>query len=312
MAITDEYTLYAININKTADVLLKQIVSQSMSAGLRKIIEASDGEVDPRYVAVMDQRPTMGFSTTDIKTALDLAGISGHEIDVDDGAQGALEMFFQKLAEGGTRAGAGNHMKLAVNEGILIPVTLSASQGGRATLTYLCVCTYDGTNNPIVIAISQDLAAGTPGTAVLWTLGPIELNGTLVNGIVDVSINFGIDLRIDASDGEHWARFVAIMNRQPSVSFSTPDVGLFNTLGLSGAAQGATDSLVYLRKLAEGSTRVADATAEHIKITVDEGHINVEDITTEHGQRAGVTGIITPTYDGTNAILAIDTAAAIA
>ena len=83
-------------------------------------------------------------------------------------------------------------------------------------------------------------------------------------------------------------------------------------LGLSGAAQGATDSVVYLRKLAKNGTRTADATAEHISFTIDDGMMYCSDITNRHGQRIGTEIVIHPIYDGSIAILVIDPACAIA
>lgn len=312
MAITDMYTIYAVNLNMTTDIWITQIVDQRVSLGITRFLEASDGEVDPRYVAVNEQRPVIGFTTTDLAVALGTAGIDGHAIDVDTAAtKGSFEAFFQILAEGGTRGGASLHTMLTINEGILVPRTLSASQGGIARLSYECHATYDGTNDPIVIATSQSIAAVTAGVTSLWTLGPVSLNGTDVNGVMDMSIDFGIQLLVEGSDGEIWPRYVAIMSRQPTISFTTPDAGLLNTLAIEGTAQGATNSVIYLRKMDEGATRVAEATEEHISITIDEGHLAVEDVTGAHGQRLGARATITPTYDGTDAILVIDTTAAI-
>jgi len=311
MAITNMFTLAQVNINRDVDVLLAQIVDQNVTLGLSRFLEGSDGEVDNRYVAVNEQRAMIGFTTTMLATALGLAGINGTPLDVDTPAtKGSLEAFFQLLAEGATRAAGATHTMLTINEGILIPRTLSASQGAVARLGLEAHATYDGTNNPIVIAASQALP-GTPGVSELFTLGPIQINGVAINGVVDVAVDFGIEVLVEGSDGEPWPRFVAIMRRQPSVSFSTPDAGILSTLGITGAAQGATDSVIYFRKIAEGATRVADVTAEHIKISVDEGHISVEDITGSHGARLGVRCTITPTYDGTNAVFVIDAASAI-
>ena len=85
-----------------------------------------------------------------------------------------------------------------------------------------------------------------------------------------------------------------------------------NTFGLDGTAQGATDSYVYFKKVAEGGTRVADATAEHIKFNVDEGIITVDSTDADDGGIATSTVRITTTYDGTNAPIVVSTTSAIA
>ena len=86
-------------------------------------------------------------------------------------------------------------------------------------------------------------------------------------------------------------------------------MGILATLGLSGAAQTATNSVVYLRKLDAGGTRVADDGSEHISFAVDDGRVSVTGVTGPHGQTLGADVRISPTYDGVAAIFAIDTTA---
>ena len=307
MALGDNiYTIYAVNIANDVPILLNQCTDGALDTGLREIIEGADGEVDARYAAVMEQRPVFAFTTTSLQTALGAAGISGRFLDIDDTATyGPLEAWFQKLAEGSTRAAGASHLKMIINEGMLLPRTLRASQGQVASLRYDALATYDGSNEPI--AISTAAVSGTPGVSALWTLGPVVLNGTEVNGVVDLEVPFGIREIVEGADGEVWPRYSAIMERRPAITFTTPDANLFNTLTLTGAAQGATDSLIYLRQMAEGSTRTAIDGGGHIKIAVDKGRIFVENITGSHGQRVGTRVRITPTYDGSNAVLAITT-----
>jgi hypothetical protein len=297
MAITNVFTLCSVNLNRVTDVLLGQMVDQNINLGISRFLEGSDGEVDNRYVSISEQRPMIGFTTTALAVALGVAGISGTPLDVDTPAtKGSLEAFLQLLVEGGTRAATAT--MLTINEGILIPRTLSASQGAVARLSLEAHATYDGTNDPIVILAAQTIPTVTPGVAELFTLGPVQLNGVAVNGVVD-------------SDGEVWPRFVAIMRRSPTISFTTPDAGILTTLGITGDAQGATDSVVYFRKIAEGGTRELDATAEHIKISIDDGMVHVEDLSASHGARHGVRCTLIPTWDGTAAVMVIDPASAI-
>jgi hypothetical protein len=304
------FTLAAVNLNRDTDVLIGQMVDQNINLAVTRFLEGSDGEVDNRYVSINEQKPMIGFTTTAIAVALAQAGISGVGIDVDTPATlGALEAFFHLLVEGGTRAATAT--KVTINEGILIPKTLSASQGAIARLTMEAHASYDGTNDPLVLLASQTLPATTPGVAELFTLGPVQLNGVAVNGVTDLSVDFGIELFVEGSDGEVWPRFVAINRRSPVISFTTPDAGLLSTLGITGDPQGATDSVVYFRKIAEGGTRELDATAEHIKFSIDEGMVYVEDASASHGSTYGLRVTIVPTFDGTNAVLVISTASAI-
>lgn len=314
MAISRAFTLGPIDLDtKTLGVggaLLGGIRDMTPALGLNPIVEGSDGEVYARFVAIMSQRPTVRFSTTEIKAALDKCGLSGMIIDNDVTYKG-LVFYLQQLAEGGVRSGAGANMKITVPEGILVPRTLSVDQDGAAILAYEALATWDGTNDPFVLAVDQDMPAGTPGVANLWTVGPVKINGTALDSVMGLNIDFGLDARAEASDGEVWPRFPYIHGVRAVATFRTRDVELLNTLGITGDAQGETDSVIYLRKLKEGGGRELDATEVHISLTVDEGLIAVTELGAAHDGQAEATVTLWATYDGSNAPFVIDTTAAI-
>jgi hypothetical protein len=313
MSITKLYTLYAVSLDTAtlagSDVLLDQIQSFGVSTGINRVLQRGDGQVDPTYVAVMSQRPGIQFTTTALATALGAAGISGAEIDADETYPG-LVSWFQKMDEGGTRASGSSHLKMTAASGILVPRSIQASQDGPATANFEAILTYDGSNEPIVIADSQALA-GSPAVGELFTVGPASINGSALEGVQEITIEPGIQLRVASGDGDVWPTYVAIMSRAPSIRIRTTDATALATFGLDGTEQGATDSVVYFRKMGEGGTRVADGTSEHISVTVDDGMVTVEnqDVTQDGVAVADV--VLTPTYDGSNAIIAISTAAAI-
>ena len=317
MSVGDVHTLYACNIAPTtvADaIFIDQVANQSIDPGIQEILSSGDGQVDPTHVATMQQAPRISFSTSKLATLLAEATsaflLNGLKIDSDVTYDGA-EFWFQKIAEGGTRTAGANHIKMTVNEGLLLPRAITAAQGGIASIGLDTIITYDGTNNPIVIATGQALE-GAPSISELFTLGPVSLNGTTINGVQSVSIDPGLVEIVQFGDGQVWPTFVGIMQRQPLITLTTLDVAAFNTFGLSGTAQSATDSVVYLRKIAEGGTRVADDTAEHIKFSIDDGKIIPRAIAGANGAPQMMQLELRPTWDGTNAIIVIDTASAIA
>ena len=309
----DIYTLYAVNIATTAavDLFIDQIVRQRISPGIQRILAGGSGSVDPTYVAVMDQKPTITFDTTALATVLASCGISGLKIDSDVDDVGA-EFWFQKLEEGGTRATGANHRKMTVNEGLLVPVEIRAPHNGApATLSMSLAITWDGTNDPIVLESSQSLT-GSPSVGEIFTAGPVMINGAEVEGIQETIIRFGLDVMTIGGSGSVWPTYAAIRAREPEIVFTTLDASHFATYGFSGTAQGATDSIVYLRKVAEGATRVANATAEHISFTLDEGMVHTQEVGGDHNNPQMPSLIFVPTYDGSNAIIVVNTATAIA
>ena len=316
MAVTTAHTLYAVDVDPITAanaVFIDQVSDFTVDPRIAETLQAADGAVDPTYVAVMSQDPRITFSTTAIATFLaevtNTAFMAGIKIDSDVTHDG-LECYFQKLAEGGTRSAGATHVKLTVNEGLLLPRAITASQGGIATLPLECVIGYDGTNEPIVITANQALA-GTPVVGELFTVGPANINGVALDAIQSVTIDPGIAEIALASDGAIWPTYIAIQSRQPMITIQTLDVSILNTYGLDGTAVDASDVIVFLRKLLEGGTRTPDATAEHISFTIDEGIIRCGAITGAHGDVLGAQLEIRPTWDAVNAILVIDPAVAI-
>lgn len=311
MAIT-AHTLYAIQIQTTAavDLLIDQISNQNVDTGITELLLSADGDVDNTFVALQSQNPRIGLTTSALATVLASCGISGLKIDSDVDDDGA-ECWFQKMDEGGVRATGANHYKLTVNEGLLLPRGISAPNDGHATMDMELIITYDGTNDPIVIASSQSLE-GSPSVGEVFTCGKVVINGAQLEGIQNIDIDFGLSELVLSADGQLWPTFAAIQGRAPSITIRTTDVGSLSTFGLTGDAQGATDSLIYLRKFSEGSGRVADNVAEHISFSIDDGMIYVTavDGDSDSPQMADVK--ITPTYDGSNAVMVINTATTIA
>jgi len=316
MSVTALHTLYAVDVDPITEanaVFVDQVNTFSIDPALQSILQSGDGQVDPTFVAVMAQSPRLRFTSTALATILAEVSsaflTSGIKID-SDGTHDGLEAFFHQITEGGTRTAGANHIKMTINEGLLIPRPLNAAQGGVASLDLEAVIGYDGTNEPVVIATGQSLI-GTPAVGEIFTLGPVSLNGTTINGVQSIAYDPGLQIITQSGDGQVWPTFVAIMSRRPRLVINTVDVGVFSTFGLDGTAQSATDSVAYLRKIAEGGTRVADGTAEHIKLTFDDGIIYCGPISGSQGQVLGAQLVLEPTYDGTNAIVVIDAASAI-
>ena len=309
MAVTALHTLYAVDYDGG---LIDQISDWGYDVATAELLKGGDGQVDPTFVCVGQQEPAIRFTTTGIAKALAVSGISGVAIASD----ALFTAYMQQMAEGGTRTAGANHITYVISQGILVPEQINASTDDAATISYVAHATYDSSNLPVIIAGSQSLT-GTPSTSEIFYCGPVKVNGQTINGVQNVTIDFGITVYKKGGDGLAWPSFVCISTRQPSITVTTLDAGfgtnaLFTTSGLAGIAQSTTDSVVYLRKADEGGTRTADATEEHISFTIDEGRLEVSSVQGSHGEALGATIKITPTWDATAAIMAIDTTAAIA
>lgn len=301
----NRFTLYAVSV---AGTLIKGITDQRIDPGIVARATAADGLADPTYAHVPVQDPTIAFTTHQLKDVLDACGISGLAISATP-----VILYLQKLGDLGIRAAGATHLKLTVARGLLVPRTLSARRGGvPATIEYALTPVWNGTVDPIVAAVSQALA-GTPGMDQAYTVGPVRINSgsVAIDNTQDITVDFGIQVSVGRKDGEVFARDAAIMSRRPTIRVTSLDAEILSTFGPSGAKQGATDSEVWLQKIDRLGTRVAAATAEHIKFAVDDGMITPLPFGAAQDGEAEGGVLITPVWDGTAAIMAITTAAAI-
>jgi len=302
MAVTDIGTLSLVDMT-TPDLTIGGIVSQEVSPGIQAAAESSDGEVDARFVSIMSQDFRIGFSSRHLAVCLAGIGISGAEM-------ADLDTYFQKIAKYGTRTGGAANLQIRAATGMIYPVAISARHNDAAIISYMAVpLSTDGSTAPVALNNNVAIPAGG-GISEKFTAGGVSINGAAV-AVESIDVAFGLQVAVEASDGHVFPTFASIMSRQPIITVRTMDRLALNTLGISGAAQGATDSVVYFRKVAANGTRVADATAEHVKISIDDGLIHCGAINNRHGQRIGTEITILPVYDGTNAILVINAASAI-
>lgn len=311
MAITT-HVLHSVNIDNAGagnDLVIAQITDFGVDTAIQELLLSADGIVDPTYTAIAEQRPKVSLTSSALATILAKAGIAGLAIAAA-GAEYGADCYLKKVAAYGTRETGSNHVRLRIMNGFLLPRTLNAPHNQVATLGMDLIAIWDGTNNPIIIAGSQALV-GSPVVSAVWTAGKVMINGVQLEGVQNISIDFGIQEMVLGSDGNVWPTYCAIRERRPRITIRTLDAISLSTFGLSGAAQTGTDSLVYLRKMDKNGTRVADNVAEHIKFSIDDGVIQVRSVRGSHPNQFESEVTIIPTWDGSNAILVLDTASVI-
>ncbi len=218
-------------------------------------------------------------------------------------------MFLKKKALAGTHTAGANHYRVRLANGMIIPQSISASNDGPAEVTYAVIgYSTDGSTSPLSITGSTALPT-TPAYDSAHTVGPVKINGSTYTGITKIDINFGIQEILMAADGEVYDTWISLQERTMTVSVTSIDAGLFNTLGIIGAAQGATDSLVYLRSCTIDGTRDADISATHLKASIDQGYIRPDSLSVSQGNPYEFSFVIECTYDGTNLPIALSVAA---
>lgn len=305
MAMTT-WTLACIVINGTQ---INQVQEQSMPTGFNEIIESSDGMVDPTFSAVMAMAPRLSFKTTAIATLLGVVGITPVSISAN------VVFYYQQTQPNGTRLTGSVHRSATIAAGMVVLRKISAAQGGKAMMEVDVIpLSSDGTTDPITFASAIALPTLT-GTAEMFTLGPLKINNVMTDGVQSMDFDLGIREQVMSHAGLVYPVRAHAEQRLPSFRWKHADASLLSTLGLTGlpAVPGAgSECQAFLRKMTAQSTRVIAATAQHIAFTFKKGIWKYTQIGGSNPKEQMIDIELKPVYDGTNAIVGISTASAIA
>lgn len=273
----DLAVLGAAKINGTSGILLDGVQNQSLALGLNTLQMKADGELDPQFLATMSQAPTASLTIAKIAQALAVIDHDGLFLPSGAGAFTTLELFYKlKEKPGGEFQTGAVHKKLILNQGAIIPRTLNVPDDETATYDMDIIATADGVNDPFVLA--ESVALGGAGILdELFTLGPVKINGTTLEGVQNFSLDFGIEDVSFRADGDVFPKRVNIIARRPNLTITVADINQLFDLGLVGTNISA-DIVVFLRALSKTTTRIADATTAHIRITIGAGRVSVDSL----------------------------------
>lgn len=306
MPVTKRHALWAVYANST---LLGGITRQTIALGNEVKGEISSGQVYRRFLAMYAQKIAPGFTTRSIATALGLCGLSG----VDISTLSAFTFYAYKHRLSGSRETGAAHRSFNFGDGLLFPMRLSCDFRGDATLDYGLITVYDGINSPMVVTDSVALPTGTISDE-FFSLGPCKVGNVTLTQVRSVQIDFGLNVEAIGADSDIWDTFVSIVTQQPQITLRGIDVQwLTESTGIPLAGKAAThaNTIIYLRKRLHAGTFVADATAEHVKVTGD-GMAYIDPAFDASGDAPAESALVVPLrYDGTNAPITVTPASAI-
>jgi len=287
MALSNVYTIAGMQSGAT---VYKDLRSHRISPNLQRMLLGGSGGVYHTFAAVGKMMPIFDFTSGDIKVILaDLTSQIAKVISSD------FYIWFQKMAEGGLRTAGATHTKGTIVEGMLIPVTLSLADGASAALSCQVILTSaDGTTTPLTLTGSQALVASA-GAGAGWTLGAVTLNGSTLEGVESVTINFGISPMTLGGSGTPYPTFTAVSKMDPTITITAAGIDEFLSWGLSGQAQNATDSTIQIDDMTEGGLRGSSP----ITCSIDEGLMHTDSVDLGDGGPARHSLVLQPTYDGT-------------
>lgn len=133
------------------------------------------------------------------------------------------------------------------------------------------------------------------------TLYGIEVDSTLIGGIISQRVATGTEVQSEPTSGEVYPRFQAITAQKPTISFTTKAIAaVLNAIGLTGSNIGdLTAGLsAYAYKHAVGGTRAG--AGNHRKYNAKHGLIVPQTLSVSHQEDATLPYEAAVTYDGQN------------
>tara|TARA_R110000868_G_scaffold73672_2_gene213491 strand:+ start:4058 stop:4966 length:909 start_codon:yes stop_codon:yes gene_type:complete len=268
MSLTRLNQLYAVKLGST---LFHMLQDGSVNSNVQDLIETPVGSTMPLFNSALQVRPDLPFSTHQIKSALTLLGVGG-------GDAGIAKLLSRKIVNktGPAAVGSSVHATWTASASMGVINTITASNRQRAVAQIRTLFLKSGATSALVYAGTATVDAYT--TAVEnFVLGPILVNGTILEGTNDFSLAFNPKISEPDDDYETEPVFTAVESTQPVISFSTTDPGIWslhNTEFLT--AGGALKVNLICQKI--NALREADAALKHILFTGGSGRIVCESV----------------------------------
>lgn len=292
MAISNLWNLYAVATDTGEDQVVLRVTEQSLDDNTEVRREPNSGELYARNAFITAQEPTLEFSTPAIASALAEIGVTGLALSGTESFTGYL----QKKAQGGTHASGANHRTYTVNEGLIIPTTLTCAHRGAAALGYRLAATDDESNDPVVIADSVALPS-LPATDDEFTLGAISIGGTSITQKTNVSVDFGLGMRVEQADSDVWPEFAFIESIAPTVTIDVLDATAAS-IGLVGLSGTHANTSIVFRQRESGGTFPDDPS--DVTLTAAGLAVVTNRVRASMGDLASCQIVLHCTYDGTN------------
>jgi len=299
------YVPYAVHI-KSITAWINQIKSTALSMGVSLFEETTGSQTDRAFVASRAIDPTVAISTTDL-VALATMGFGG--VSWTGATAVPAEIYARELPLGGvpTAVGTTNHIRCSISDGLLVPISVSGSHNSVATLNFMLHALLgSGVSSgarPFVftsgVAIDQT-SSPEPATNNIFVPNTIHyasgasspaVSPRLVQGILDMQINFGISVQKEATDSDVYPNYASIIGRMPSIEFTVRDLALDIEVG-DGIATTGFDA--YFQAVATNGQRTAKGTGAHVKFTGTTGMITPGSLNLGHKVPAGCSFTYTP------------------
>lgn len=268
MSFTSTHRLHALTFSSGNPIT--QFSDGTLDRAYEIIRQASASEAASQFSAIIAAMPGMTFRTPQVKDVLDRLTTSALCVGYDSTSTGTVALYYRKGKNRGLREAVGSsvHDKFTMTNNAFLywtSLTAEARQVAQIDVTLKAVSA-DGAN-PMVHAGSSTLA-GTSTAGPHFTIGPVEIilssTPSWLNSIVRISVDTGVTSDDKLEGGLAYSQFASIDEMRPVMRIETNDVTVMDTFEEPQEIDGVN---LFLRKLAQNDLPLANATAEHIRIT---------------------------------------------
>lgn len=311
------YRLHTITCHadsQGAAVHVPGLISERCDINAELVAELTGSAIRPKHTAINAISPLISGSAYSLATILDIVGTTGLGIDSDSNP--GLTVYHALMTDMGQVSGGSSNQTTLVKKGVFVPRRITCQSRGDAVLDFEVYTIQKSTNHPVVVGYSGTLPTLTVAEA-RWTLGPIDIGGTVFSDYNSIEIDFGLQITPEAVESAIYNKYIGVINQIPRITIAGIDPGWWvagtsGTIPLNGSAVLHANSNIYLRKRTQdGSHFVANGTSEHIMFTF----AGIAAIQSTGGTATSLTDssiVIQPAEDSSgNAPLIVDTTAAI-
>ncbi len=256
---------------RIGSTIIRQMNDQSADTNLEDLTEFAAGDFVPSFTGSRSQAPEFQQTTIDVARVLQLCDPSdgGAEWLTRSVAAGNADMWFRQGQSNAWRYGetASEHVVYRmIQNAMLYWSQMQAQQDQEATIQYT-VCASLTPANPLLTLLNNTAIQEAPLVDHIWTLGPILINGTSIDGLQSMQWNNNIEVDKIAGSGEEGPSFLCGRQARPVISFDGHDLegGQVNAgPGARGLALTGDGLRVYLRRRLRSGINYADTDAVHV------------------------------------------------
>lgn len=303
--------LYQASVVNLDDTVIRDLTSLRYVDGLN--VDSDPGnQAKPSFVGVRGAKPLLNFGTRQLASVLGKLDSGCGWGDVS-AWNNPLTAYFQKRGlAAGVVASGGVHRSLAVAKGALVARTLSATYQQYASIEMEMVpYSTDGQTAPFTLSATASLPSlGLDDER--YTLGTALVGDESLSGLQSVEIDFGVTLEGVGGDSDIYDTYVSVVRYAPRITFRGVNMEwlLSTVVPIGGKTATQANTSIYLRKCASRGKLVAADTAEHILINAA-GYLHIEQQSASNADNGTCDAVLVVADDGTNAMMVIDTTAAV-